>query len=144
MWGGTRSLFMWIRGGHEKFIWVWIKQKRWRPKKKVFSTNIFTNSGCLKILAIFHEFLSEDQKKRSLSQRFYEIRCEFTKTMKKQSCSQILRWWTPIWKSWASICTPVASSLLISLGHSPRFGGTSSHLGGHGPGMPPVAPGLIS
>ena len=29
-----------------------------------------------------------------------------------------------------------------SSGHSPRLGGTSSHLGGHGPGMPPVAPGL--
>ena len=47
---------------------------------------------------------------------------------------------TPIW---ASICTPVAQSLLISSGHSPGLGGhnfclggTSSHLGGHGPGMP--------
>ena len=58
------------------------------------------------------------------------------------------RWQTPIW---ASICTPVAPSLLISSGHSPRFGGgtvfvwggTSSHLGGHGPGMPPMAPGLL-
>ena len=49
---------------------------------------------------------------------------------------------TPIW---ASICTPVAPSLLISSGHSPRLeghnfrlGGTSSQLGGHGPGMPPL------
>ena len=48
---------------------------------------------------------------------------------------------TPIW---ASISTPVAPNLLISSGHSPRlggtifvWGGTSSHLGGHGPGMPP-------
>ena len=41
-----------------------------------------------------------------------------------------------------SICTPVASSLLISLGHSPRLGGTSSHLGGTAPECPPVAPGL--
>ena len=55
---------------------------------------------------------------------------------------------TPIW---ASICNPVAPSLLISLeyrphlgGHNFRLGGTSSHLGGHGPGMPPVAPGLAS
>ena len=53
---------------------------------------------------------------------------------------------TPIWDS---ICTPVATSLLISLGHKPRLGGhnfrlggTSSHLGGHGPGMPPAALGL--
>ena len=37
---------------------------------------------------------------------------------------------------WASICAPEAPSLLISSGHSPRLGGTSSHLGGHGPGMP--------
>ena len=51
------------------------------------------------------------------------------------------RWQTPIR---ASICTPVAPSLLISSGHSPRMGGhnfhlggTSSHLGGYGPGMPP-------
>ena len=51
------------------------------------------------------------------------------------------RWQTPIW---ASICTPVAPTVLISSGHSPRlgrtifvWGGTSSHLGGHGPGMPP-------
>ena len=27
--------------------------------------------------------------------------------------------------------------MLISLEHGPRLGGTSSHLGGHGPGMPP-------
>ena len=54
---------------------------------------------------------------------------------------------TPIW---ASICTPVALSLLISSGHSPRLGGhnfrlggASSHLGGNGPGMPPVAPGQL-
>ena len=34
-------------------------------KKKVFSTNVSTNSGCrLKILSIFLEFLSEDQKKK--------------------------------------------------------------------------------
>ena len=58
------------------------------------------------------------------------------------------QWQTPIW---ASICTPVAPSLLISSGHSPHLGGTifvwgaqaviwgdtSSYLGGHGPGMPP-------
>ena len=52
--------------------------------KKVISSKIFTNSGChLKVLAIFHEFLSEDQKKkkkrRSLSQKLYKIRCGSTK-----------------------------------------------------------------
>ena len=54
---------------------------------------------------------------------------------------QKYRRWTPIW---ALICTPVAPSLLISLGHSPRLGGHNFRLGGHkqsfgghGPGMPP-------
>ena len=40
---------------------------------------------------------------------------------------------TPIW---ASICSPVAPSLLISSGHSPRLGGHKQSFGGHGPGMP--------
>ena len=51
------------------------------------------------------------------------------------------QWQTPIW---ALICTPAAPSLEISSGNSPRLGGhnfclggTSSHLGGHGPGVPP-------
>ena len=50
------------------------------------------------------------------------------------------RWQTPIW---ASICTLVAPSLLISSGHSPRLGGTSSHLGCHGPDMPPRGAGSV-
>ena len=38
-----------------------------KTKKKVFSSKIFTNSGHrLKILAIYHEFLSVEQKKKSL------------------------------------------------------------------------------
>ena len=42
---------------------------------------------------------------------------------------QKYRWQTPIW---ASIGTPVAPSLLISSGHSPRlWGGHNIHLGGH-------------
>ena len=54
-------------------------------KKQVFSTNISTNSGCrLKILAIFHEYLSKDRKKRFSSLKFYEIRCESTKITKRQ------------------------------------------------------------
>ena len=47
---------------------------------------------------------------------------------------RIYRWQTPMW---ASICTPVASSLLISSGHSPRLEGHNFCLGGHGPDMPP-------
>ena len=56
------------------------------------------------------------------------------------------RWQTP---NWASICTPVAPSLLISSGHSPRLGatifvsgGTSSHLGGTALECSPVPLGL--
>ena len=56
------------------------------------------------------------------------------------------RWQTPIG---ASICTPVAPSLLISSGHSSRlggtifvWGGTRSHLGVTFPECPPVAQGL--
>ena len=41
---------------------------------------------------------------------------------------QKYRWQIPIW---ASICTPVASSLLISSGCSPRLGGHNFRLGGH-------------
>ena len=37
-----------------------------KKKKKIFSTKISANSGyCLKILAIFHEFVNEYQKKKS-------------------------------------------------------------------------------
>ena len=51
------------------------------------------------------------------------------------------RWQAPIW---ASISTPVAPSLLISSGRSPRLGRHNFRLGGHGPGMPPhgVGPGF--
>ena len=130
---------MWIWGWHGKFTRVWIKQKRWRPKKKVFSTKISTNSGCcLKILAISHEFLSEDQKKRSSSQRFYEIRCESTKITKNSSYSRILGRKTATWESLASICTPVAPSLLISSGHNFRFGAQAVIWGvGTAPECPP-------
>ena len=42
------------------------------------------------------------------------------------------------------ICTPVAQSLLISSGHSPRLGGHKQSFGGARPrNAAPVAPGLI-
>ena len=51
------------------------------------------------------------------------------------------RWQTPIW---ASICTSVAPSLLISSGNSPRLGGHNFRLGGHkqsfGGARPQTAP----
>ena len=104
--GWTRSLFMWIRECESN-------EKREDQKKKIFSSEISTNSGFyLKILAIFHEFQSEDQKKRfsvpkcpqifvvilqfstiskvktkkkkSSFSTCHEIRCESSKTTKKQ------------------------------------------------------------
>ena len=74
--------------------------------------------------------------------KFHEIRCESTKITKKQFL---------LTNSWAistilgvySICTPVAPSLLFSFWHSPRLGGTSSHLGGTVSECPLVAPDLI-
>ena len=66
--GGTRNLFQQC-GSNEQG----------EDQKKVFSLKISTNSSyCVKILAIFHEFLGEDKKKRSSFQNFYEIRCEST------------------------------------------------------------------
>ena len=56
---------------------------------------------------------------------------------------QKYRWQTPIW---ATICTPVAPSLLISSGLSPRLGGGAIFVWGEqavtAPECPPVAPGL--
>ena len=68
---------MWIREGHggtRNLFSCGSNEQGEDQKKKVFSSKIPRNSGYrLKILAIFHEFLSEDQKKRSSSQNFYEI-----------------------------------------------------------------------
>ena len=85
---GTKSLFMWIREGQggTRNLFQCGSNEQGEDQKKVFSSKIFTNcSYRLKILAIFHEFLSEDQKKKRSSS------CHFV---------------------------------------------SSSHFGGHGPGMP--------
>ena len=67
-WEGTRSLFMWIPEGHRgkrNLFSCGSNEQDKDQKNKVFCSKIFTNSGyLLKILAIFHEFLSEDQKKK--------------------------------------------------------------------------------
>ena len=86
--GHGKFIYVNSRGarGHEKFIPVWIKRTRWRPKNKKKGLQ-FKN---------FHKFWSSSQKfcdfsrilkcrtkkKRSSSQKFYEIRCESTKIMK--------------------------------------------------------------
>ena len=78
--GGTRSLFQ--CGSNEKS----------EDKKKAFSTNIFTNSGYrLKSLAIFHKFLSEDQKKGLRPKGFMKSGVSPQKLCKNSSCSRILR-----------------------------------------------------
>ena len=104
--------------------------------------------------------------------RFFRLKtCDLQKKKKKESLLQICKGFSGrkrvisknpknVLKSgvspqkppiWASICTPVAPSQLISSGHSPRLGGAQfsfgghkqSFGGGHGPGMPPMVPGLI-
>ena len=64
-WGGTRS-FCYVNSKGAREVCSSVDQtKKVKTKKKVFSPNISTNSGCrFNILAIFHEFFSEDQKKK--------------------------------------------------------------------------------
>ena len=76
------------------------------------------------------------KKKRSSSQKFYEIRCESTKI-------------TNIWEVNTNLGVLVAPRLLIFSGHSPRLGGTifvwgaqAVIWGGTVPECSPVAPGL--
>ena len=64
--GGAREVYLCkFEGGPRSLFECGSNEKGAEQKKKVFGTNISTNfSCCLKILAIFHEFLSEDQKKK--------------------------------------------------------------------------------
>ena len=125
--GGTERNF----GGHVKFIRVWIKRKRWRPKKRS-CPKISTNSGCrLKILAIFHEIGSKDQvKKRSSSQNLNEIRRKFTKITKMQF---LLTNSGAVNTNLGILGLDLHSSSLEPV----NFLGAQSSLGGHDPGMPP-------
>ena len=111
-----------------------------KTKKKVFSSKTSTNSGhCLKILAIFHEFLSvEQKKKRSSSQKFYEIRCESTKITKIRAVNTNLGVLGLDFHS--NSLEPVNFfGAQSSLGNAQfSFGGAQAVIwGGHGPGMPP-------
>ena len=113
-------------------------------KKRVFSSKISTNSGYrLKIRAIFHEFLNEDEKKRASSQKFYEIRCESTKIAKIRTVN------TNLGVSGIDLHSnspePVNSFGAQSWlgGAQFSFGGAQAVTwGGTAPGCPPVAPGL--
>ena len=120
-----------------------------KTKKKVFRTKISTNSACrLKILANFHKFLSEDQKKRSSVQKFYEIRCDSTKITKKQfllANSRAVKTNLIVLGLDSHSSNPEPVNFFgaqFSLeGHNFHLGGTSSHLEGHGPGIPPCSVG---
>ena len=136
--GGSRGLFMWIREGHggtRNLSQVWNKWTSWRPKiqrdypAEIRNSNVF--------------FPAENRwspKKKGLHPK---------NVMKSGVSPQKLRkyrWQTP---TWASICTPVAPSLLISSGTVLAWGGTifvwggtSSHLGGtRGRNVRPVGAG---
>ena len=77
--GGAREVYLCkfekCTGARKIYSSVVQTNKVKTKKKKVFSSNISTNSGYrLKILAIFHDFLSEDQKnknKKGLRPRTY-------------------------------------------------------------------------
>ena len=123
--------------GHEKFIPAWIKRTQNKvktKKKKIFSSKISTNSGyCLKIHAIFNKFLSEDQKKKILSQNIYEIRYESTKITKIWAVKTNLK--VLGLELHSNSPEPVnffgAQSSVLAWGSTIFiWGGTSSHLGG--------------
>ena len=167
-------------GGHENFIYlnsrVWInwrkcstrsftnsEVKTTKKEKKVVvpkNTRISSYYGLHpKKRAHFHEFWDEDQKKKGLRPKIYANFHEscgaatkqlvfIAKSTKKQFLLTSFRVMTSIL---ASNCTPVAPSLLISLGHKPRLRMHNSRLEGHkhwfgrhDSEIPPVVLGLHS
>ena len=140
-----RSLFMWIREGHEegtKNLSQSASNEQGEDQKKRSS---------LKFRGIFLPKSKIQTHFPAENRWFPNKKGLYPKNFMKSGVSpqklQKYGWQTSIW---ASICTPVAPILLLSSGHSPRlggtifiWGGTSTHLGGHGPEMPPVAPGLL-
>ena len=83
---GAREVYLceFEKGTGAREIYSSVDQtKKLKTKKKVFSTKISTNSGYrLKIPTIFHEFLSEDQKKGLRPKCFMKSGCESTKITK--------------------------------------------------------------
>ena len=82
-------------------------------------------------------------KKKSSSQNLYEIRCESTKITKirAENTNLGVLGLDLHFNSPKPVNFFEAQSSLVG-GTIFVWGGTSSDLGGHGPGMPPVAPGL--
>ena len=74
--GGTREVYLceFERDTSVREIYSSVDQtnKVKTKKKKIFRSKISTNSGYrLKILAMFHEFLSEDPKKKGLRSKSF-------------------------------------------------------------------------
>ena len=101
-----------------KFARDFPAENRWSPKKKKrFSTNlqeIFRPKS--EIQAVFPAENGWSLKKRKKGLHPKNVMISGVSPQK-----------SPIW---ASICTPVAPSLLISSGHSPRLGGHKQSFGG--------------
>ena len=78
-------------------------------------------------------------KKKSSSQKCHEIRCQssqFTKIpVANTNLGLDLHSNSPEPVNFFGVQSSLGGTIFV-------WGGTSSHLGGHGPGMPPVAPGL--
>ena len=103
----------------------------WRPKKKVFSSKISTILLFIsKILRCSANSKLKNKKKEKkvfvpkYTRSFMKFGVNPQKLRKNSSCSRFLRRLALFWESKASICTPLAPSLLISSGHSPRLWGT--------------------
>ena len=93
----------------------------------------------------FHEFFIEDQKKRSLSQKFYETQCESTKTTKKQYLlanskainTNLVVLGLDLHSSSPERVNFFGAQSSFGKGHHFRLGGTSIHLGSTAPECPP-------
>ena len=93
---------------------------------------------------------TKKKKKRSLSQNFYEIRCEFTKLTKKQfllansmAVNTNLGVLSLDLHSKRPSLLILRSTVLVWGGHNFCLGGHKQSFGGHGPGITPVAPDLV-
>ena len=98
-----------------------------KKKKKVFTEIARDFPAEIRILSGFSNTCSPKKKKGFHPKNFIKSGVSSQKTL-----------------IWISICAPEATSLLTSSGHSPRLGGHKQSVGGHGRGLPPVAPGLVA
>ena len=159
MTGGGGAEIKFGGGGHEKFIYVnsrghggtkslfeYGSNEKGEDQKKRSSVQKFPQ--ILVVVSKFlrnHEFLSATPppppKKMSSSQKFYEIRCESTKTTKKQFLLANSRAVNTDLKVLGLDLHSSGPELVNFFGaQSSLRGHTSSHLGGNGPGMPPPPP----